>query len=229
MRWGTVDKGGGGRSFEAQGPTIPLGLPPCTRPGQGDCFRPLRRALDPPSTPTPRLAAVPRSCLPHPRDSWERGQGRRAGRSCSAPGLGPGRCDMKEPGPAGVAGRRKPPAVASLRAPYIWPTGAISGVGGGKGSAPDTLPRPALPGKGRSDGLPWEWREDTAWGAEPVSLRQRWRERHRACLGCGGGGVSRCRVRKASHTSPPAGPCSWGSSSSPGLLCPSPLTLLGGG
>lgn len=40
-----------------------------------------------------------------------------------------------------------------------------------------------------------------------------------------GVGVSRvCRVRKA-PTLPPAGPCSWGSSSSPGLLCPSSDTF----
>lgn len=83
----------------------------------------------------------------------------------SGAGTGEG-SDMKEPGPAGVAGGGNPPAVASLRAPHIWPTGAISGVGE-KRSAPDTLPCPALPGKGRSDGLPGEGGKTLPGGQSP--------------------------------------------------------------
>lgn len=64
------------------------------------------------------------------------------------------------------------------------------------------------------------------WGAEPVSPRLSASRREAQGVPVGAGvGVSRvCRVRKAPHTSSPR-PRSWGSSSSPGLLCPSSDTF----
>ena len=44
------------------------------------------RALEPPH-PHPTPCSCSPAARPHPKDSWERGWGRRAGRSCSAPGL----------------------------------------------------------------------------------------------------------------------------------------------
>lgn len=63
-------------------------------------------------------------------------------------------------------------------------------------------------------------------GAEPVSLSLSASRREAQGVPVGAGvGVSRVRrVRKAPHTSSPR-PRSWGSSSSPGLLCPSSDTF----
>ena len=146
-RPGALGEGRGGADHPPPGLTLPR--PPAPRPpGQGDCFRLLQEG-----TRAPRLHALqlfPSCPAPPQRQLGER---LRAGSGAQLLGSGAGTGeggDMKEPGPAGVAGEGSPQAVDSLRAPHIWPTGAVSGEGETR-SAPD---HPALPGMGRSDRLP---------------------------------------------------------------------------
>lgn len=125
VRWGRG--GGADHPPGAPPPPAPCTPPPPPIPGQGDCFRLLQEG-----TRAPRLHALqlfPSCPAPPQRQLGERlGAGSGAQLLGSGAGTGEGG-DMKEPGPAGVAGEGSPQAVASLRAPHIWPTGAVSGEG----------------------------------------------------------------------------------------------------
>ena len=68
------------------------------------------------SAPPPPCSCSP-AVQPHPKDSWERGWGRGAGRSCSAPGWDGGGQRLERAGPTGVAGSGNPPVVASPPVP----------------------------------------------------------------------------------------------------------------
>lgn len=199
----------------AEEPTSPPALPSCGPLQPTWTWRLFPAVSGGTRVPPPPL---PCSCspaaLPHPKDSWERGWGWGAGRSCSArAGTREGR-DMKELGPAGVEGAGNPPAVASRRAPHIWATGTAAPRrwGGGR-SAPDTQPFPARgvvtasPGKSRGPRR----------GCESCYLLVVSGLRHRVCLWvrevpeC----APQCSVWKHPPPTPsPAGPVSWGDSSS---------------
>lgn len=139
MRWGG---GRGARADHPPGLTLPLHpawarrLLPAVAGGHSNY----------PPSPPHALQLFPSCPAPPQRQLGER-LGAESGAQLLSSGAGTREgSDMKEPGPAGVAGGGNPPAVASLRAPHIWPTGAISGVGE-KSSAPDTLPCPARKGE----------------------------------------------------------------------------------
>lgn len=98
-------------------------------------------------------APPPCSCSPavqpHPKDSWERGWGRGAGRSCSAPGWDGGGQRHERAGAGGGGGLRKPPggrlpAGPHTSGPQEPPPSPPLPVGGGV----DTVPTPSPSGKG---------------------------------------------------------------------------------
>lgn len=102
MRWG-----GEG---EAQGPTMPQALhSPCTRPGQGDCFRLLREGTRTPATPTPRLAAVPQLPGPTPKTAGREAGGGERGAAALLRGWDQGGQRHERARARGGGGRRKPP------------------------------------------------------------------------------------------------------------------------
>ena len=111
--------GGAGGGEEAQGPRIPQASPsPCTRPGQGDCFRLSREGTRTPPPPPHALQLFPSCPAPPQRQLGER-LGAESGAQLLSSGAGTGEGDMKEPGPAGVAGGGNPPAVASAGSAHL--------------------------------------------------------------------------------------------------------------
>ena len=93
--------GGAGGGEEAQGPRIPQASPsPCTRPGQGDCFRLSREGTRTPPPPPHALQLFPSCPAPPQRQLGER-LGAESGAQLLSSGAGTGEGDMKEPGPAG--------------------------------------------------------------------------------------------------------------------------------
>lgn len=181
MRWGG---GRGARADHPPGLTLPLHpawarrLFPAVAGGHSNY----------PPSPPHALQLFPSCPAPPQRQLGER-LGAESGAQLLSSGAGTREgSDMKEPGPAGVAGGGNPPAVPPCGLRTSGPQ--EPSVGWGR-RAPLLTPCPALPGKGRSDGLPGEGGKTLlAGGRASISEPERFAEggTGRAC-GCGGGGV----------------------------------------